>query len=81
MTIAQEMTWSVALTKLFLQCSSFRRLYGVRTAGHIGADALGKKFSTPVQRYISIFACLTCLIYSGIIFIASYGLGSSFTHC
>ncbi|MEH8030968.1 TRAP transporter small permease [Gallibacterium anatis] len=73
MTIAQEMTWSVALTKLFFaMLIFFGASYGVRTAGHIGIDALVKKFSTPVQRYISIFACLTCLIYSGIIFIASY---------
>ncbi|OBX10565.1 C4-dicarboxylate ABC transporter [Gallibacterium salpingitidis] len=72
MTIAQEMTWSVALTKLFFaMLIFFGASYGVRTAGHIGIDAIVKKFSTPVQRYISIFACLTCLIYAGIIMVAS----------
>ncbi|OBW91667.1 C4-dicarboxylate ABC transporter [Gallibacterium salpingitidis] len=72
MTVAQEMTWSVALTKLFFaMLIFFGASYGVRTAGHIGIDAIVKKFSTPVQRYISIFACLTCLIYAGIIMVAS----------
>lgn len=72
MTSAQEMTWSVALTKLFFaMLIFFGASYGVRTAGHIGIDAIVKKFSTPTQRYISIFACLTCLIYTGIIMVAS----------
>ena len=71
-TIAQEMTWSVALTKLFFaMLIFFGASYGVRTAGHIGIDALVKKFSTPIQRKISIIACLACLIYAAMITYAS----------
>ncbi|MGR6982187.1 TRAP transporter small permease [Testudinibacter sp. P27/CKL/0425] len=70
--IAQEMTWSVALTKLFFaMLIFFGASYGVRTAGHIGIDALVKKFNTPVQRVISIVACLACLIYAAMIAYAS----------
>lgn len=71
-TIAQEMTWSVALTKLFFaMLIFFGASYGVRTAGHIGIDAVVKKFSTPIQRRISIVACLACLIYAAMIAYAS----------
>ncbi|MBE2896262.1 TRAP transporter small permease [Pasteurellaceae bacterium HPA106] len=72
-TVAQEMTWSVALTKLlFAMLIFFGASYGVRTAGHIGVDAIVKKFSTPIQRIISIIACAACLIYAGLITFASY---------
>ncbi|TNH06549.1 TRAP transporter small permease [Testudinibacter sp. TR-2022] len=72
MTIAQEMTWSVALTKLFFaMLIFFGASYGVRTAGHIGIDVIVKKFSTPIQRQISIIACLACLIYAALIAYAS----------
>ncbi|MDO5681110.1 MAG: TRAP transporter small permease [Pelistega sp.] len=73
MTMAQEMTWSNAVTKacfgvlIFLGTS-----YGVRTAGHIGIDALVKRFGHATQRKVSIVACLFCLLYAVIIFIASY---------
>ncbi|KGQ70738.1 C4-dicarboxylate ABC transporter [Chelonobacter oris] len=71
-TVAQEMTWSVALTKLFFaMLIFFGASYGVRTAGHIGIDAAVKKFSTPVQRRISIVACLACLLYAAMIAYAS----------
>lgn len=70
--IAQEMTWSVALTKLFFaMLIFFGASYGVRTAGHIGIDVVVKKFTTPVQRLISIVACLACLIYAAMIAYAS----------
>ncbi|MGR3808828.1 C4-dicarboxylate transporter, DctQ subunit [Pasteurella testudinis DSM 23072] len=71
-TVAQEMTWSVALTKLFFaMLIFFGASYGVRTAGHIGIDAVVKKFNTPIQRRISIVACLACLIYAAMIGYAS----------
>ncbi|MGV6989803.1 TRAP transporter small permease [Testudinibacter sp. P80/BLE/0925] len=70
--IAQEMTWSVALTKLFFaMLIFFGASYGVRTAGHIGIDAVVKKFSAPIQRQISMLACLACLIYAAMIAYAS----------
>lgn len=71
-SIAQEMTWSVALTKLFFaMLIFFGASYGVRTAGHIGIDAIVNKFTAPAQRRISLIACLACLIYAAIITYAS----------
>lgn len=71
--LAQAMTWSNALTKaLFGWLIFFGLAYGVRTAGHIGVDALVKLASRPVQRLIGIIACLCCLGYAGLISVASY---------
>ncbi|WXL25500.1 TRAP transporter small permease [Ectopseudomonas mendocina] len=71
--MAQSMTWSVALTKaLFAWLIFFGLAYGVRTAGHIGVDALVKLASKPVQRVIGIIACLACLGYAGLLSVASY---------
>lgn len=71
--MAQAMTWSAALTKaLFAWLIFFGLAYGVRTAGHIGVDALVKLATKPVQRIIGIIACLACLGYAGLISVASY---------
>lgn len=73
MTMAQEMTWSNAITKAFFGMLIFLGAsFGVRTAGHIGIDALVKRFGRDTQRKVSILACIFCLVYAGIIFIASY---------
>lgn len=71
--IAQAMTWSSALTRaLFAWLIFFGLAYGVRTAGHIGVDALVKLASRPLQRYIGIVACSCCLVYAVIMAIGSY---------
>ena len=71
--LAQAMTWSNALTKaLFAWLIFFGLAYGVRTAGHIGVDALVKLASKPVQRIIGLIAVLCCLGYSGLIAVASF---------
>ncbi|MEX6502966.1 TRAP transporter small permease [Pseudomonas zhanjiangensis] len=71
--MAQAMTWSIALTKaLFAWLIFFGLAYGVRTAGHIGVDALVKLCSRPVQRIIGLIACLCCLGYAGLISVASF---------
>ncbi|MCS3470263.1 C4-dicarboxylate transporter DctQ subunit [Pseudomonas sp. JUb42] len=73
MGYAQGMTWSVALTKaIFGWLIFFGISYGVRTAGHLGVDALVKRFSKPVQRWLAILACLCCMAYAGLILMASY---------
>ncbi len=73
MTVAQEMTWSVALTKaMFGWLIFFGISYGVRTAGHLGVDALVKLTSRPVQRYLALLACTCCLAYAGLFMVASY---------
>ncbi|OMG62287.1 C4-dicarboxylate ABC transporter [Stutzerimonas balearica] len=71
--LAQAMTWSTALTKaLFAWLIFFGLAYGVRTAGHIGVDALVKLAPTGVQRFIAIIACLFCLGYAGLLTVASF---------
>lgn len=71
--LAQSMTWSTALTKaLFAWLIFFGLAYGVRTAGHIGVDALVKLAPRHVQRYIGILACLFCLGYAGLLATASF---------
>jgi len=74
MGMAQAMTWSTSLTKaLFGWLIFFGLSYRVRTAGHIGVDALVKLASKPVQRVIGIIACLCCLTYAGLLSMASLG--------
>lgn len=70
---AQSMTWSTALTKALFAWLIFSGLaYGVRTAGHIGIDALVKLAPRHVQRYIAIVACLFCLGYAVLMTTASF---------
>ena len=55
--MAQAMTWSIALTKaLFAWLIFFGLAYGVRTAGHIGVDALVKLTKKSTQRIIGLRA-------------------------
>jgi len=71
--LAQSMTWSTALTKALFAWLIFSGLaYGVRTAGHIGVDALVKLAPRHVQRYIGVLACLFCLGYAALLTVASY---------
>ncbi|WP_248803024.1 TRAP transporter small permease [Pseudomonas sp. MWU13-2100] len=73
MTVAQDMTWSVALTRaMFGWLIFFGVSYGVRTAGHLGVDALVKLSPRPVQRYLAMLACACCLAYAGLFMVASY---------
>lgn len=73
MGMAQAMTWSISLTKaLFAWLIFFGLSFGVRTAGHIGVDALVKLASKPVQRIIGIIACLCSLAYAGLLSVASF---------
>ena len=71
--LTQAMTWSNALTKaLFGWLIFFGLAYGVRTAGHIGVDALVKLAPRGIQRCIGVLACLCCLGYAGLIALSSY---------
>ncbi|MDH2926584.1 TRAP transporter small permease [Lonepinella koalarum] len=73
MMLAQEMTWSLAVTKAcFGWLIFFGASYGVRMGGHIGVDAIVKKMSEPAQRVTSIIAACCCLVYAAMITIASY---------
>lgn len=74
MTLAMEMTWSVALTKLFFGSLIFLGAsYGVRTAGHIGIDIVIKKLSPSSRRIVSILACILCIAFCALIVYASSG--------
>ncbi|MNF94456.1 Tripartite ATP-independent periplasmic transporter, DctQ component [compost metagenome] len=44
----------------------------MRTAGHIGVDALVKLASKPVQRVIGLIACTACLAYAGLLAVGSF---------
>lgn len=71
--LAQEMTWGNALSRaLFAWLIFFGLAYGVRTAGHIGVDALVKLFSLRSQRVLVLIACLLCLGYAGLMSVASF---------
>lgn len=73
METAQEMTWSVALTKAcFGWLIFFGASYGVRTAGHIGVDVLVKKLPKAAQKVVGIIAISACLAYAFLIASASY---------
>lgn len=70
---AQEMTWSNAMVKAMFGYLIFLGIaYGVRTAGHIGVDALVKLAGNPLQRKIGLIACLACLSYGIIMMISSF---------
>ncbi|KTT18055.1 TRAP transporter small permease [Pseudomonas fulva] len=72
MGYAQEMTWSIALTKaLFGWLIFFGIAYGVRTAGHLGVDVLVRRTRKPVQRVLAMLACACCLAYAGLFLVAS----------
>ncbi len=71
--LAQEMTWGNALSKaLFAWMIFFGLAYGVRTAGHIGVDALVRLTGQRTQWVIGIIACLVCLGYAGLLSVASF---------
>lgn len=73
MTTAQDMTWSVAVTKVcFGWLIFFGASYGVRTAGHIGVDVLVKRLSKSGQQAVSLVAGFACLAYGLLIGYASY---------
>lgn len=71
--IAQEMTWSTALTKALFGWLIFIGMsYGVRIGGHIGVDVIVKFLSTPKQKALGIIACVACLSYASLMTYASY---------
>lgn len=64
MFIAQEMTWSVALTKAMFGWLIFVGLaWGVRIGAHIGVDLLVRLFKPALQRAVAILALLGCMAY------------------
>lgn len=62
--VAQEMTWSVALTKAMFGWLIFVGLaWGVRIGAHIGVDMIVRRFTAANQRRIALLALAICLGY------------------
>ena len=62
--VAQEMTWSVALTKAMFGWLIFVGLaWGVRIGAHIGVDLLVRQFKPANQRRVALLAVAICLGY------------------
>ena len=62
--VAQEMTWSVALTKAMFGWLIFVGLaWGVRIGAHIGIDLLVRQFNPAKQRRVALLALVICLGY------------------
>ncbi|TBU71585.1 C4-dicarboxylate ABC transporter [Pseudomonas daroniae] len=62
--VAQEMTWSVALTKAMFGWLIFVGLaWGVRIGAHIGVDLLVRLFKPSLQKAVAILALVICLAY------------------
>ncbi len=83
--IAQEMTWSVALTKAMFGWLIFVGLaWGVRIGAHIGIDLLVRQFSAENQRRVALLALVICLGYCALMAYSSeqwvatlYSVGTS----
>ena len=83
--IAQEMTWSVALTKAMFGWLIFVGLaWGVRIGAHIGVDLLVRQFNPANQRRVAMLAVFICLGYCALMAYSSeqwvatlYGVGTS----
>ena len=65
--VAQEMTWSVALTKAMFGWLIFVGLaWGVRIGAHIGVDMIVRRFNPANQRRIALLALAICLGYTAL---------------
>lgn len=74
--IAQEMTWSVALTKAMFGWLIFVGLaWGVRIGAHIGVDLLVRQFNPANQRRVAMLAVLICLGYCALMAYSSEQIG------
>lgn len=62
--LAQEMTWSIALSKAMFAWLIFIGLaWGVRIGAHIGVDLLIRNFSLGAQKVVGLIAVGICLGY------------------
>ncbi len=71
--LAQQMSWSLALTKAMFAWLIFVGIaYGVRIGAHIGVDLLVRLFPTPLQRLFGVLACLIFMLYAGLLMVSSF---------
>lgn len=72
-TLAQEMSWSLALTKVMFAWLIFVGIaYGVRIGAHIGVDLLVRLFPERLQRLFGVLACVIFIAYAGLLMFASF---------
>ena len=73
MDLASSFSWSNEFTKAcFAWLIFFCMSYGVRVGGHIGVDALVKVFASKVQRVLAFVGLSACIVYGGIMLVASF---------
>ncbi|MCM2131105.1 TRAP transporter small permease [Larsenimonas rhizosphaerae] len=71
--MAQEMTWSSALTKAMFGWLIFLGIsYGVRVGAHIGVDLLTRTFPMPLRKLCGILVILIAMGYALLFMISSY---------
>lgn len=72
-SLAQEMSWSLALTKAMFAWLIFVGIaYGVRIGAHIGVDLLVRLFPERLQRLFGALACMVFIAYAGLLMVASF---------
>lgn len=72
-TLAQQMSWSLALTKaMFAWLIFIGIVYGVRIGAHIGVDLLVRLFPERLQRAFGVLACVIFIAYAGLLMVASF---------
>lgn len=72
-TMAQQMTWSLALTRaMFAWLIFIGAAYAVRVGGHIGVDLLVRVFPERVQRLFGVLVCLVFIAYAGFFLVSGY---------
>lgn len=71
--LAQQMSWSLALTKaMFAWLIFIGIVYGVRIGAHIGVDLLVRLFPERLQRLFGVLACVIFMAYAGLLMFASF---------
>lgn len=66
------LTWVLeAVQYIFAWVVLIGAAHGVKVGIHLGIDILVEKFSHAVQRWISLFSLLLCLVFVGTVFILS----------
>ena len=72
-SVAQYMTWSLALTTaLFAWLIFIGTAYCVRVGAHIGVDLLVRLFPERLQRVFGAIACLVFIGYAGLLMVSSF---------
>lgn len=73
LSLAQDMTWSLAVTTaLFAWMIFIGVAYCVRIGAHIGVDLLVRLFPERLQRVFGVLACLIFIGYAGLLMVSSF---------